>query len=97
MCNSLKTYKLKETSGEEFEIFLKSKTPKNIDWFFNDYLTTRKKIDFKIKCVTKTEDSITLTIKNKRDNSMPISLYALNNDSIIAKYWIENIQGNKKL
>ena len=65
--------------------------------FFEDYLKTRKKIDFKIRKVIKTEDSIILTIKNKRDNSMPISLYVLKNDSIISKIWIENISGSKTL
>ncbi|MFI1773591.1 metalloprotease [Thalassobellus citreus] len=89
--------KLKPTSAKAFENYIKSKTNKNIDWFFNDYLNTRKKIDFKIKKVRKTKDSITLTIKNKRDNSMPISLYTLNNDSIISKTWIENITNNKTI
>src|SRR5690606_41572042 len=41
--------KLEHTSSEAFESYIKSKTDKNIDWFFNDYLKTRKKIDFKIK------------------------------------------------
>jgi hypothetical protein len=93
----LKKIQLKQTSTKEFESFLKSKTSKNIDWFFSDYLATRKKIDFKIKNVIKTEDSITLTIKNKHDNSMPISLYTLNNDSIISKFWVENINGSKTI
>ncbi|GAA4973637.1 metalloprotease [Algibacter aquimarinus] len=89
--------KLKPTSTKDFETFLKSRTDKDIDWFFTDYLNTRKKIDFKIKKVIKTEDSITLTIKNKRDNSMPVSLYTLNNDSIISKRWIENINKTKTI
>jgi len=87
--------KLKSTNTKDFETFLKSQTSKNIDWFFEDYLTTIKKIDFKIKDVTKTKDSITLTIKNKRENKMPISLFTLNNDSIISKVWINNINGEK--
>ncbi|MBJ6369454.1 gluzincin family metallopeptidase [Snuella sedimenti] len=99
--NTIKSFltqnKLKETTPNAFETYLKSKTQKNIDWFFTDYLKTRKKIDFKIKNVTKTNDSITLTIKNKRNNSMPISLYTLNNDSIISKLWIENITGSKTI
>ncbi|MGC6432543.1 MAG: metalloprotease [Jejuia sp.] len=89
--------KLKETSSKAFEIFLKSRTEKNIDWFFDDYLSTRQKIDFKIKKVEKTEDSISLTIKNKRNNSMPVSLYALEHDSIVSKYWIENVQKEKRI
>ncbi|WP_282123501.1 metalloprotease [Algibacter mikhailovii] len=87
--------KLKPTSTQAFEKYLKSLTEKDINWFFNDYLDTSKKIDFKIKDVIKTEDSITITIKNKRNNNMPVSLYALENDSIVSKVWVENI-GNEK-
>lgn len=89
--------KLKTVKAEDFETFLKSKTDKNIDWFFDDYLTTRKKIDFRIQKVTKTEDSITLTIKNKRDNSMPVSLYAFRNDSMLSKRWVEHINKTKTI
>tara|TARA_R110001583_G_scaffold47169_1_gene147761 strand:- start:2571 stop:5375 length:2805 start_codon:yes stop_codon:yes gene_type:complete len=88
---------LKETSGQDFETFLKSKTNKDVEWFFSDYLKTRGKIDFKIKNVSKTEDSITLTIKNKVANNMPISLYTLNNDSVVSKTWIENITESKTI
>lgn len=89
----LKTNKLKQTNTKAFETFLKGNTTKDINWFFTDYISTRKKIDFKIKKVTKTEDSITLTVRNKRDNSMPVSLYTLYNDSVISKTWLENISG----
>lgn len=99
--NSLSSFviknKLKPVTTEDFEAYIKSKTNKDIDWFFTDYLNTRKKLDFKIKKVRKTEDSITLTITNKQGNSMPVSLYALNNDSIISKTWIENIKENKTI
>ncbi|WP_396601263.1 metalloprotease [Algibacter sp. R77976] len=93
----LKKNKLQQTNVKDFENFIKSKTNKNIDWFFEDYLSTRKKIDFKIKKVSKTEDSITITIKNKSSNKMPVSLYTLNNDSITSKIWIENINKNKTI
>lgn len=93
----LEKNKLKEIKATDFETYLKSKTNKNIDWFFNDYLSTRKKIDFKIKDVIKTDDSVTLTIKNKVDNNMPISLYILNDDSIVSKMWIENVSKSKTI
>ncbi|WP_282135794.1 metalloprotease [Seonamhaeicola maritimus] len=93
----IKSSKLQETSVKEFESFIKSKTNKNIDWFFDDYLNTRKKIDFKIKKVVKTKDSVTLTIKNKRDNSMPVSLFSLRNDTVLSKTWIENISSSKTI
>ena len=89
--------KLKQTNVKAFEKFIKSKTEKDIDWFFEDYLTTRKRINFKIKEVKKTQDSITLTIKNKSAVKMPVSLYSLNNDSIVSKIWIENINESKTI
>jgi len=89
--------RLKQTSPDDFETLLKQHTEKGIDWFFTDYLNTRKKIDFKIKDVIKTEDSVTLTITNKRDNSMPVSLFTLNNDSVLSKTWIENVKGDKTI
>lgn len=89
--------RLQPTSSKTFESMLKTNTDKDIDWFFDDYLDTRKKIDFRIKNVIKTEDSITLTIKNKRKNTMPISLFTLENDSVISKTWIENINSTKTL
>ncbi len=93
----VKQNKLNPTTVTDFENYIKSKTDKNIDWFFEDYLTTRKTIDFKIGKVKKTEDSITLTIKNKSKNKMPISLYSLNNDSIVSKTWVEQINGTKTI
>jgi len=89
--------KLQMTTSEDFESMLKQNTNKNIEWFFEEYIKTREKIDFKIKDVIKTKDSITLTIKNKRENSMPISLFTLNNDSIVSKIWIDKVDGEKSL
>jgi hypothetical protein len=89
--------KLKLSSSEEFETLLKRNTDKNVDWFFKEYIPTRKKIDFKIKHVIKTNDSITLTIKNKRHSLMPISLFSMNNDSILSKIWIENVVESKTI
>ncbi|TVZ59952.1 hypothetical protein NA63_2495 [Flavobacteriaceae bacterium MAR_2010_105] len=90
-------FKLKPSTSNDFEAFLKQRTTKDINWFFNDYLTTRKKIDFKISNLKKTEDSIQLTIKNKRDNTMPVSLFALRNDSVVSKTWVEHIKGSKTI
>jgi hypothetical protein len=93
----LDEHKVKATSPSDFEVLIKSKTTKDIDWFFDEFVDSNKKIDFKIKNVKKSKDSITLTIKNKRKNKMPISLFTLNNDSIISKLWIDNILGEKTI
>jgi hypothetical protein len=84
--------KLKQTSTLDFEILIKSKTEKDLNWFFEDYVTTREKIDFKITKVETVNDSIEVTIKNKRNNKMPVSLFSLQDDSIISKVWIDQVK-----
>lgn len=93
----LKENQLKITSSKDFEILLKQHTTKDVNWFFTDYLNSRKKIDFKIKDIEATEDSITLTIKNKRNTSVPVSLFTLDKDSVLTKTWVENINSSKTL
>ncbi len=93
----IEAHKLKPIKVSDFKTFLKSKTSKNVDWFFNDYVNSRKKIDFKIKTVETTEDSLKVTIKNKRNNSMPVSLFKLSNDSVTDKLWVDNIKGLKTI
>lgn len=86
---------LKETNTGDFEQLIKSKTSKNIHWFFDEYLKTSKKIDFKIKEVQEFPDSIQVTIKNKRDNHMPVSLFGLRKDSVVYKTWVDDINKSK--
>ncbi|BAO77061.1 metalloprotease [Winogradskyella sp. PG-2] len=93
----LNSNSLKSVNISDFESFIKSKTSKDINWFFTDYVNTRKKIDFKIKAIETTEDSIKVTLKNKRENNMPISLFKLVNDSVTDQLWIEDIKDTKTI
>lgn len=83
------------TNVSDFREVLKQCADDEINWFFDEYVSTRKKIDFKIKKVNKTEDSISFTLKNKRGTNVPISLFGLQNDSVVSKYWFSNIDSSK--
>ncbi len=88
-------YKLNKVSVLDFKSILKRSSEQKIDWFFNNYVETDRKIDFKIKKVKKTEDSLIVTIKNKKGTVVPISLFGLNNDTVVSKYWFSNIENEK--
>ncbi|WP_371743250.1 metalloprotease [Pseudozobellia sp. WGM2] len=92
-----KHYKLSQVKTLDFESILKRMTNKNIDWFFQDYVSTDRKIDFKIKKVEKTEDSLYVTLKNKKGTNVPISLFGLKNDSVVSKYWFSDIETIKRV
>lgn len=90
-----KNYNLKKTTPKNFENTIKKSTNKNINWFFNEYVSSENKIDFKIKKVVKQEDSLVVTIKNKQGTNVPISMFGLNKDSVVSKYWFFNVVKEK--
>lgn len=80
--------KLKTTNIESFKSLLQSKTSKDLKWFFTDYLSN-KEVDFKIKKIDTSEDSLKITIRNKKNSTLPITLFSLDkNDAIISKHWL---------
>ncbi len=84
--------KLQLTKSEKFNEILRSNTNKNIDWFFYDYVQTKKKIDYTISKIEKDKDSIKVHIKNTSNFTAPVKLYGINkNKKIEFKLWIENI------
>lgn len=87
-----KYYQSNKVKVLDFESILKRSTEKDINWFFSEYVSTDRKIDFKIKKVEKTEDSLSVTIKNKEGTNVPISMFGLKNDTLVSKYWFKDIK-----
>lgn len=84
--------KLKKTTSSQFREKLKEHTNLPVDWFFDDYIDSRKTIDFKIKNVRKEGDSLKVLIKNLRDNSLPVSLFGINKKQIVFKKWVDPVK-----
>lgn len=90
-----KSHQLNNTNVLDFESIISQASKKDISWFFKDYVSTDRRIDFKIKKVKKTPDSLTVTLKNKEGTNVPISMFGLKNDSVVSKYWFDNIKKEK--
>lgn len=86
-----KQSKFKKTSSNLFKKIITQKTDKNLNWFFGDYINSKKKIDYTIKKVKKTKDSILVTIKNKRNFTVPVALYGIKDKEIKFRKWITDI------
>lgn len=99
--NSIKGFysenRLKPTSSTDFENYLSQKTQLPVNWFFEDYADTRTTIDFKIRKVKRKGDSLQVFIKNKRNTSLPVSLYGFNRDSIVYKTWTKPIDSTSSI
>ncbi len=90
-------YRLAPVSAEDFKRVLEENANKDINWFFEDYVSSNKRIDFKIRKVEKTEDSLHVTLKNKTGTKVPISIFGLQNDSVISKYWVKGFDSEKEV
>jgi len=81
---------------EDFKTYLKTKTTKDIDWFFDSFLTNTKQVDYKITFIENTKDSIYFTVKNTKSGQRPVSLFMLKEGEIISKQWLTGIKEKKK-
>ncbi|MDC0870882.1 aminopeptidase [Flavobacteriaceae bacterium] len=86
-----KKNKLNFAKSESFKKIVSKKTSKDINWFFDEYLTTDKKIDYTIKKAVVLNDSVYVTIKNKRNITAPVALYGLKKKQVKFKKWLTNI------
>ncbi len=94
--NSLLEYykdnQLKLSNTDNFNKILLSKTDKELNWFFRDYLKSNNKINYTIKKIREENDSVHVTIKNRSNFPAPITLYGVNKKEIKFKKWIEPIK-----
>jgi len=75
--------------ASDFESIIKSKTKKDINWFFEKIINSREIIDYKFTNVSKTKDSVSFSLKNKTNIAVPIPIYGIKNKSIVFEKWIE--------
>jgi hypothetical protein len=73
---------------------IEQRAKKDVDWFFSEYITSYKRMDWKIKRIKKRGDSVEVTIKNKSEVVIPVTLYTLDNDSIVSKIFVNNVVGD---
>lgn len=88
---------LQLTNSKHFNDIIIDKSPKNLDWFFEEYLQTKKKLDYTIAKIQTDNDSIKVKIENKSNFSAPITLYGVHKKDIISKQWIEPIDSIKTI
>lgn len=84
----------KKTSSVLFKNIVNRASDKDLSWFFGDYLTTKKKIDYTIKKVDKNNDSVKVTIKNNRDFAAPIAIYGIKKNDYVFRKWIAPIDSS---
>ena len=88
---------VKTTKSESFKELITAKTEKDVSWFFGNYLQSKKKIDYTIKKIKPTDDSLTIVIKNKRNFTAPIALYGLQKRDVKFRKWLTGIDSTASI
>lgn len=88
---------LQLSNTASFNEILRSKTDKDLSWFFGNYLKTNDKINYTIKSIKEEPDSVEVTIQNKSNFPAPITLYGVDKKGIKFKQWLEPIQDEQTL
>ncbi len=79
----------KYVTGKEFQTFISERTKKNVDWFFEDFLESSDKLNFKFVKFQEKKDSLLLTIDNKTEFKGPFKVVAMEGDTIRGYQWYE--------
>ena len=78
---------VRKISGQVFE----SHTTKDLSWFFDDFLGTTGRIDYKMVRLKNKE----ILIKNKGEFKAPLLIAGMTGDSIFSEKWEDGFEGEK--
>lgn len=81
-----------QSDSNYFKNIIKNATSKKTDWFFNTVINSRKIIDYKFDNVSKTDDSVSFSLKNKTGVNVPIPIYGIKKKQIVFKEWIDDVK-----
>ncbi|WP_236626626.1 gluzincin family metallopeptidase [Dokdonia donghaensis] len=79
---------LKPTRSNNFKTLVRSKSSKDVSWFFDEYITSNERIDYALKNSKVKGDSIYVTVKNKKRRKTPIPVYSFKDDSLTSTRWV---------
>jgi hypothetical protein len=81
----------KHPHPDDLRTVFEVRTGKNLSWFFDDFLGTTKRLDYKIAGFRDGK----VHIKNKGELIAPLLIAGLKNDSVISQKWEDGFKGSK--
>ena len=88
----------KHPQPEDFKKALEESTGKDLTWFFNDFVNSTKKVDYKIKSVEKNVDgSWSIKVKNKGDIKSPVFIQGLKDGNVVQNAVYDGFSGKQTL
>ena len=86
-----RTWKYKHPGPDDLRAVFESRTEKDLSWFFDDFLGTTKRLDYKIVRF----ENQKLLIKNKGELNAPLLIAGMRGDSVFSEQWEDGFKGKK--
>jgi hypothetical protein len=84
-------WKFRHPQPEDLRSSFESRTDKDLNWFFDDFMGTTKRLDYKIIRLEKQK----LLVKNNGEMTSPLIIGGLIGDSITFEKWVDGFSGEK--
>lgn len=101
-----KKWQFKHPDNDDIIAVFKENCKENLDWFFEDVISSTKRVDYKIsslkKCkknqdISRASMSYNLKLKNKGQIQAPFQVSALRNDSVVHSKWFDGFEKSKTI
>ena len=84
-------WQFRHPGPDDLRTAFEQQTPKELDWFFDDFIGTTKRIDYHIVKIKKQQ----LLVKNRGEMVSPLIIAGLSGDSICFEKWIDGFTGER--
>ena len=86
-----RAWKFRHPTPADLQTELESVSGRNLDWFFNDFIGTTKRLDYKILKLSGSH----LLVKNNAELAVPLIISGMKNDTAVFEKWHEGFEGKK--
>jgi hypothetical protein len=85
------TWRSKHPQPDDLRKIFESHTEKNLKWFFDDFIGTTKRMDYKVVRLRNRQ----LLVKNNGELEAPLVISGMTGDSIYFEKWIDGFEGQR--
>lgn len=86
-----RVWKFKHPQPKDLRATIETQSSKDLTWFFNDLLSTTKRLDYKMVRLKNQQ----LLIQNKGELAAPLLIAGINADTITFRKWVDGFEGDK--
>ena len=90
-------WQFKHPQPQDLRLHFENATPKNLDWFFDGFINSNKKLDYALTGLEKEQGQFLVRVKNMGEIEAPFNISGIKGDSILNTLWYEGFNDLKSV